>query len=262
MIQIEDQTEQYRANTLRSDFIANASHELRTPLASIIGYIETLRGHAKDDPEAREHFLGIMEKQAARMRRLVDDLMSLSRIELSEHVRPGDLVDLHTLAREAAAGLEPQRAQYEARLTLDLPDTPMLVKGDRDQLVQVLVNLIDNGMKYGGDGAGVTVQSAGEDTRYPGMVGITVVDSGPGIAREHIPRLTERFYRVSAKQSMEKGGTGLGLAIVKHIVKRHMGDLAIESTLGQGSRFTLWFPMAKGAAQDSAAPESIEKTDA
>lgn len=260
MIQIEDQTEQRRADTLRSDFIANASHELRTPLASIIGYIETLRGHAKDDPEARNHFLGIMDKQAARMRRLVDDLMSLSRIELSEHVRPNALVDLNGLVREAASGLEPQREQYGASLQITLPQAPLMVRGDRDQLLQVLVNLIDNGMKYGGEGDGVHITAAPNDQSYPGMAGITVADSGPGIAREHIPRLTERFYRVSAKQSMEKGGTGLGLAIVKHIVNRHMGELAIESVLGRGSRFTLWFPAAKSDQKHASHDEIKAKT--
>ncbi|MGB0496879.1 MAG: sensor histidine kinase [Rubricella sp.] len=240
LIQIEDQTERRRADALRSDFIANASHELRTPLASIIGYIETLRGHAKDDPDARDHFLAIMDRQAGRMRRLVDDLMSLSRIEMFEHVRPSTRIDLIETVREAASALAPIARENGARIVIDLPDEPLVSIADRDQIQQVAVNLIDNAIRYGGEAVTITVSLAEDDPRFPGMAGISVSDTGPGIERNHIPRLTERFYRVSDKQSAARGGTGLGLAIVKHILLRHDGELDIASEPGRGSRFTIW----------------------
>lgn len=241
IVQIEDRTQDRRVEKMRSDFVANASHELRTPLASILGYIETLQGHAKDDPEAREEFLKIMDKQATRMQRLVDDLMSLSRIELNEHIKPSDPCALNELVIEATSALLPLQKKYGVTLETSLVGEP-IVAADRDQLNQVLVNLIDNAMKYGGDNTFVKVYSAPADDQYTGMVGITVADQGAGIGLEHLHRLTERFYRVNAKQSRNKGGTGLGLAIVKHIVNRHGGELQIESTLGEGSQFTVWLP--------------------
>lgn len=244
IVQIEDRTQDRRVEKMRSDFVANASHELRTPLASILGYIETLQGHAKDDPEAREEFLKIMGKQATRMQRLVDDLMSLSRIELNEHIKPSDPCALNELAIEATSALLPLQKKYGVVLEPSLTGDP-IVAADRDQLNQVLVNLIDNAMKYGGDNTVVKVFSAPFDIRYAGMVGITIADQGAGIGPEHLHRLTERFYRVNAKQSRNKGGTGLGLAIVKHIVNRHGGELQIESILGEGSQFTVWLPESK-----------------
>ncbi len=244
IVQIEDRTQDRRVEKMRSDFVANASHELRTPLASILGYIETLQGHAKDDPVAREKFLNIMDKQATRMQRLVNDLMSLSRIELNEHVRPSDPCELNELVREAISALLPLQKKYEVTLETLLDGDGPVVAADRDQLNQVLVNLIDNAMKYGGGGTVVTVTTAAPDLRYANMVGITIADQGAGIGAEHLHRLTERFYRINVKQSRNKGGTGLGLAIVKHIVNRHGGDLQIESTLGEGSRFTVWLPVS------------------
>lgn len=244
IVQIEDRTQDRRVEKMRSDFVANASHELRTPLASILGYIETLQGHAKDDPEAREEFLKIMDKQATRMQRLVDDLMSLSRIELNEHIKPSDPCALNELVLEATSALLPLQKKYGVTLETSLVGEPV-VAAERDQLNQVLVNLIDNAMKYGGDNTFVKIYSAPSDDQYAGMVGITVADQGAGIGLEHLHRLTERFYRVNAKQSRNKGGTGLGLAIVKHIVNRHGGELQIESTLGEGSRFTVWLPEYK-----------------
>ena len=244
--QIEDRTETRRAEQLRSDFIANASHELRTPLASVIGYIETLQNHARNDPEARERFLAVMAREAGRMQRLVDDLMSLSRIEMTEHVRPVEAVSLNQVAFESATALLPVARRHEVTLAIDLPATGARVAGDRDQLAQVFTNLIDNAMKYAGPGATVRVSAAPSGKANPNRHGVTIADDGPGIPREHVQRLTERFYRVNVTSSRNKGGTGLGLAIVKHILNRHEGRLEIVSTVGEGSAFTVWLP--QGAA--------------
>jgi two-component system phosphate regulon sensor histidine kinase PhoR len=247
IVQIEDRTEQRRSERLRSDFIANASHELRTPLASIIGYIETLQNHARDDPEAREKFLGIMAREAGRMQRLVDDLMSLSRIELTEHLRPAEACSLNRIAAESAAALAPVARRQGVTLEVGLAPEGAMVQGDRDQLEQVFTNLIDNAMKYGGEGARVRVSEAAASRAHPNRVGVTVADDGPGIPREHLHRLTERFYRVNAASSRNKGGTGLGLAIVKHILNRHGGRLEIVSAPGEGSAFTVWLPRSEAA---------------
>ncbi len=247
IFQIEDRTRDKASLQARTDFVANASHELRTPLASILGYIETLQGHAKEDPEARELFLGIMMKQASRMQRLVDDLMSLSRIEMNAHIRPEERLDIHALAAEAAHALFPLATQNDVILQIEIAtdtDGPTVL-GDRDQLAQVIVNLVDNAIKYGGAGQKVRVCPAEPSPKYPGQVGISVMDTGPGIARENVHRLTERFFRVNAGQSKDKGGTGLGLAITKHILNRHSGALGIESTPGVGSTFTVWLPLAE-----------------
>lgn len=240
LVQIEDRTEERRMDQMRSDFIANASHELRTPLSSIIGYIETLQGHARDDPQARDRFLGIMEKQASRMNRLVEDLMSLSRIEMNVHHRPSEKCDIHAIVLEAGAALQPAVEKAEAELKMRLVPGMKTVVGDHDQLMQIATNLIDNGLKYGG--GFVEVSEARSNDKYPRMVGISVADHGQGISREHLHRLTERFYRTDVAQSRNVGGTGLGLAIVKHILNRHGGELQIESTEGKGSRFTFWVP--------------------
>ncbi|WP_112321794.1 ATP-binding protein [Oceanibium sediminis] len=246
LVLIEDRTRDKAMLQTRSDFVANASHELRTPLASILGYIETLQGHARDDPEARELFLGIMLQQASRMQRLVDDLMSLNRIELNAHQRPEARIPLRRTVAEAAEALFPlaSRSDVLLMLDLDLDQGDVEVLADRDQISQVTVNLIDNAIKYGRSGGRVRVVPAEKDPRFPGMTGVSVIDEGPGIAREHIPRITERFYRVSNKKSAEVGGTGLGLAIIKHIMTRHGGTLDIQSKPGEGSRFTIWLPLA------------------
>lgn len=250
LILVQDQTRSRRIERMRQDFIANASHELRTPLASISGFIETLQGPARDDAAARERFLAIMATQAERMKRLVDDLMSLNRIETNLHVRPSDQVDLFALAHEVAAAMEPVAAEWNAKLEILTPPSGLVVAGDRDQLAQLLTNLMDNALKYGGDGVHVRVVPATQAPEWPGMVGLTIADDGPGILREHLPRLTERFYRVSAKRSKEVGGTGLGLAIAKHILQRHRGDLSIRSAPGDGSEFTVRLP----AGEDSNSP--------
>lgn len=244
LVQIEDRTDARRTDQMRSDFIANASHELRTPLASIVGYIETLQNHARDDPVARERFLAIMAREAGRMQRLVDDLMSLGRIEMTEHLRPGELRSLEDIAAEGAAALMPAAKQAGVDLQVDLEPGGSPVLCVPDQLAQVFANLIDNAVKYGGSGGTVRVGRAEPSPAHPSRCGITISDTGPGIAREHIPRLTERFYRVSVTSSRNKGGTGLGLAIVKHILNRHEGRLEITSTPGKGSTFTVWLPLA------------------
>ncbi len=237
--EIRDLTAQRALERMRADFVANASHELRTPLASLSGFIDTLAGHAKDDPEAREKFLGIMQQQAQRMRRLIDDLLSLSRVEMNEHIAPGANCDLAALVAEVLATLTPQLAQARIRIVQELAEEPVEVRGEAAELAQVILNLIDNAIRYGGDGKTITIRLR---TNGP-MAALTVRDEGPGIAREHLPRLTERFYRVNDKESRDKGGTGLGLAIVKHILNRHRGQLVIESRPGEGAAFTMMVPL-------------------
>ena len=247
-----------RAERLRADFVANASHELRTPLAAVSGFIDTLRGHARDDPEAREKFLDIMSVAAGRMRRLLDDLLSLTRIEQNEHVPPSGRVDIGAVVRDAAAALSPLAEADEVTVALDVaPDLPRVV-GERDELIQLFQNLIHNAIKYGRHGGQVwlTLSAGPGAARRAGggsLVSITVRDDGEGIPREAIPRLTERFYRVDVKRSRERGGTGLGLAIVKHIINRHQGRLQIESQPGQGSSFIVTLPAAPALESAGAA---------
>ena len=241
LVQMHDTTAITRVERMRADFVANASHELRTPLTSLSGFIETILGPARDDPEAQQRFLEIMQTQADRMRRLIDDLLSLSRIELNEHVKPSGKSDLAEIARDVIDAAQPhlQRAHAKVLITED-PGTRSVL-GQRDELLQVVQNLLDNAIKYGGGEISIHIGAA-ETISGPPMVACSVTDHGPGIAREHIPRLTERFYRVDDKTSRERGGTGLGLAIVKHILNRHRGRLEIESEPGQGSRFTILLP--------------------
>ena len=226
-----------RSEQMRADFVANASHELRTPLAAVTGFIETLQGPARDDTAAREQFLGIMATEAARMRRLIDDLLSLTRIEQNEHVRPNAPVALAPVVRQAAAALAPLAQKDRIRVTI-AGETPE-VRGDHDELVQLFQNLVHNAIKYGREGGEVAVTLGHENSH----AFVSVRDEGEGIPREALPRLTERFYRVDVKRSRECGGTGLGLAIVKHIVSRHQGRLAIESVVGEGSVFTVFLPV-------------------
>lgn len=238
VIAIRDLTEQDRLGRMRADFVANASHELRTPLASLVGFIETLQGRASDDPAARQRFLGIMSQQAARMSRLVDDLLSLSRVEMREHLPPRTAIDLNETVATAVQALEPVARSSGATLALTLCDGPAVVLGDTDEIVQIVQNLVQNGLKYGHPGRPVAITVRREAQGPTSRVAVAVRDEGPGIPPDHLPRLTERFYRVNAKSSREKGGTGLGLAIVKHIVNRHRGEFRIESELGKGSTFT------------------------
>jgi two-component system phosphate regulon sensor histidine kinase PhoR len=267
VVHLRDETEARKLEQMRVDFLANASHELRTPLASLSGFIETLKGHAKDDPAARDRFLGIMSAQADRMSRLISDLMSLSRIELNEHVPPAGAVDLASVVQDVADALAPIARDRSVRIETRLPPPgTSIVVGDRDQIVQVVQNLVDNALKYTPQGRAVEVDLIGEagaeeaiaphrpgsmsrlslltpdraeDARY-GVV--RVRDFGPGIARQHLPRLTERFYRVEGQKSGDRLGTGLGLAIVKHIANRHRGGMHVESAPGEGTLFTVYFP--------------------
>jgi two-component system phosphate regulon sensor histidine kinase PhoR len=239
-----DHTRERAVERMRADFVANASHELRTPLASLIGFVETLQGPARDDVPARERFLEIMAREAARMNRLIDDLLSLSRIEISEHQPPQGRIDFGLLIPRTLAGFEQRIADRRVRLDLTLPDLP-LIQGDADQMAQVLGNLLDNALKYGREHGCITLSvSAVSGAPWPSRPGVllSVGDDGAGISRAHLPRLTERFYRVDKGRSRAIGGTGLGLAIVKHIVNRHRGQLAITSEEGQGSRFCVWLP--------------------
>jgi two-component system, OmpR family, phosphate regulon sensor histidine kinase PhoR len=241
LIVLRDLSDAARIDRMRTDFVANASHELRTPLASIIGFIETLQGAAKTDPVAREKFLGVMADQAQRMKRLVDDLMRLSRIEMHSHVLPRDAVDLRGVLEDVRQSLSPLAEREGVALSVHGVDATILVQGDRDELVQVFQNLIHNAIRYGRKGGIVSVRMERETGTQ--TVRTSITDDGPGIAAYHLPRLTERFYRADPAASRAKDGTGLGLAIAKHIVQRHRGELEIRSELGKGSTFVVALPM-------------------
>ena len=247
LLQFRDLSENDRLAQLRSDFIANASHELRTPLASIKGFIETLQGPASADASARHKFLTIMDGQAARMARILDDLLSLSRIEMREHMPVSGDVDVAELLIETVEEIEPIARDAKISLSFQAAPGSSRVRGDRDELVQVFQNLIQNAIKYGKEGGKVDVllTHAPLQSGKPGRLHVSVSDDGPGIAADHLPRLTERFYRVDTATSRERGGTGLGLAIVKHILNRHRGELKIVSTLGKGSTFTVVLDAAR-----------------
>jgi two-component system phosphate regulon sensor histidine kinase PhoR len=270
LLLVRDETDARRNERMRADFLANASHELRTPLASLAGFIDTLRGHAKDDEAARNRFLDIMDRQAWRMARLIEDLMSLSRIELNEHIAPQGQVDLRLALADVVDALSPQAR--EAGVTIRqtaVEKGRAVVTGDRDQIVQVVQNLVDNAIKYAGRGGTVDIglevglaAEAAVTLRKPHAArlslltpdhadglyaAIRVSDTGPGLSRQVLPRLTERFYRVEGQKSGERLGTGLGLAIVKHIMNRHRGGLAVESVEGEGAEFLVYFPLAANA---------------
>lgn len=247
LLTLRDLTEEQRLAQMRADFIANASHELRTPLASLHGFIETLQGTARNDAEARERFLEVMRNQTGRMTRLIDDLLSLSRVEMNLHVLPDDEVELDETVRHVVEALEPLAKDRGITLTCETEPQRAPVRGDRDELVQVFQNLIQNAIKYGASGGRVGVAVVREDAEdgHGGKIAVHVRDDGPGIPPVHLPRLTERFYRVDVASSREKGGTGLGLAIVKHVLNRHRADLKIDSTVGEGSTFTAIFDAAE-----------------
>src|SRR5689334_20367792 len=249
LMTFHDLTPLRRVEEMRADFVANASHELRTPLAALSGFIDTLQGPAKDDAKARERFLAIMHTQATRMARLIDDLLSLSRVELSAHVRPDTLVDIVPIIRQVTDGLEPLARERQVVVEIDLPENPVLIAGDREELLRLFANLIENALKYGASGGKVIVSLtsaiSGEGTPE---IRVMVRDFGPGIAPEHLPRLTERFYRVDVGDSRSQGGTGLGLSLVKHILNRHRGRLLIESVPKQGATFTACFSQSKSAS--------------
>jgi two-component system phosphate regulon sensor histidine kinase PhoR len=267
LLTLRDETELRRSERTRADFLANASHELRTPLASLTGFIETLRGHARDDKAARDRFLAIMQDQAGRMARLIEDLMSLSRIELNEHIPPSGKADLRLTVMDVMDALAPLAEDKGVRFEPRFADASAIVRpADRDQILQVIQNLAENAIKYAPTGSSVVLEVTSDVTadaavasRRPGAaqlsllapdhaadqryVCLRVIDSGPGIAREHLPRLTERFYRVEGQKASDRPGTGLGLAIVKHIVNRHRGGLVVESMPGEGAMFSVYLPM-------------------
>jgi two-component system phosphate regulon sensor histidine kinase PhoR len=244
LVTFNDLTPLRRVEEMRADFVANASHELRTPLAALLGFVETLQGPAKDDAAAHEKFLEIMRQQASRMARLIDDLLSLSRIELNAHVAPQTVLELQSIVRQVVDGLMPLAREREVQVNLDLVAEPLTVVGDRDELIRALENLVENALKYGASGKRSDVTLTRGQTGAGGAEArLTVRDFGPGIAPEHLPRLTERFYRVDVADSRSQGGTGLGLALVKHVLNRHGGRLAIESTPGAGARFTMHLPL-------------------
>ena len=248
LLAFHDLTPLRRVEEMRADFVANASHELRTPLAALSGFIDTLRGSAREDPAARERFLPIMQAQADRMARLIDDLLSLSRIELNAHLRPDKQVDVGAIVRQVADSLQTLARDRNVEVKTIGSSAPLLVPGDRDELIRVFENLVENALKYAASGKRVDIAlSVGEGSDGKREARIAVRDRGPGIAPEHLPRLTERFYRVDVSESRAQGGTGLGLALVKHILNRHGGRLTIESTPGQGATFTVHLPIA-GAA--------------
>lgn len=278
LLVFRDETETRRVERTRADFLANASHELRTPLASLSGFIETLRGHAREDEGARDRFLGIMQVQAERMSQLIDDLMSLSRIELNEHVAPAGAVDLTAAVMDVTDAVGPLARRRGVQIEIEAPPPgEAVVTGDRDQILQVVQNLVDNALKYSRDGGVVRIAleldqtvEAATAARRPQSSRLSLLtpdhgagryavlrvsDSGVGIAREHLPRLTERFYRVEGQKSGERMGTGLGLAIVKHIVNRHRGGLAVESVQGEGTTFTAYFPRTASAEESNSPAE-------
>ena len=276
MLVLSDETSIKRADRMRADFLANASHELRTPLASLAGFIETLRGHAKDDPDARERFLSIMFDQTERMQRLINDLLSLSRVEMDEHVLPSGEADLAKLVEDVTAFLRPQLEEKAIDLRLEVPESAPAI-GDRDQLMEVVMNLVENAIKYSPEGSVLTICVSEallrDDAERPAMMlgaeasrltlaaptselgdryaVLRVRDCGKGIERRNLPRLSERFFRVDGQKSGPKEGTGLGLAIVKHIVNRHRGGFTVESAPGEGSVFSVFLPARVGARKSA-----------
>ena len=238
----KDQSETRRIDRMRADFIANASHELRTPLASISGFIETLRGPARNDPAAREQFLQIMQNQTGRMARLIDDLLSLSRLEMKPYLKPGTEVDLRQTIDSVIDSLGPLARENSVVIERDYAEGPLDVPGDRDELFQVFENLLENACKYGQPGGRVTVSIARSEADPEPGIDVTIKDYGPGIPEEHIPRITERFYRIDDESSRTQKGTGLGLSIVKHILTRHNARLSIKSEVGKGAAFTVHLP--------------------
>ena len=240
LLTFRDHTQQHLVEQMRVDFVANASHELRTPLASLSGFVDTLRGSARGDEAARDRFLAIMAEQSQRMSRLIDDLLSLSRIEMNEHIQPKSVVDLVAVVDHVRDALSPLARERGVAVEVKRTIERLPVQGDRDELIRLFENLVENALKYGGAGKRVEISLAVED----GEAVVAVRDFGPGIAPEHLPRLTERFYRVDAQTSRAQGGTGLGLAIVKHILSRHRGRLSIESELGHGALFTVRLGLA------------------
>jgi two-component system phosphate regulon sensor histidine kinase PhoR len=261
LMTFNDLTPLRRVEEMRADFIANASHELRTPLAALLGFIETLQGTAKDDPVARAKFLTIMQGQATRMARLIDDLLSLSRIELNAHLHPNTPLDLAPIVRQVADGLQTLARDRDVVIKVAAPPDALIVLGDRDELIRALENLVENALKYGAAGKRVDITLARSQTRAgTPEARLAVRDYGPGIAPEHLPRLTERFYRVDVADSRAQGGTGLGLALVKHVLNRHGGRLSVDSTPGAGATFTMHLPLHIAGSRQTSELEAQSNT--
>lgn len=243
LVTFEDFSATEEVDQMRRDFVANVSHELKTPLTAMIGFIETLRGPARDDAAARERFLSTMDREAQRMHRLVEDLLSLSRVEATERMRPRGTADVALILASVLTMLSGKAEETGVTVMFDRPADPVLINGDADQLRQVFSNLVENAIKYGAKRVELRLAEREQiiELRRPGVV-VDVIDDGPGIDSMHLPRLTERFYRVDTHRSREVGGTGLGLAIVKHVVSRHRGRLRIASSEGEGSVFTVCLP--------------------
>ena len=262
IIVLYDITAVKRAEEMRSDFVANVSHELRTPVSVLLGCVQTLRGSARDDPEAQAEFFGLMQNQAERMSRLVDDLLSLSRIEMNEHTTPSDEINVGGIVGQVAGALGFSAEARGVAVETDFPDGLPSITGDKDELTQLFQNLIDNAIKYSAENSTVHIGASLTDDVPPSLAGegaflaVAVRDQGEGIPPEHLPRLTERFYRVDTARSRELGGTGLGLAIVKHISSRHRGALTIDSTPGEGSTFTIYLPVAGPDGENSLPAEN------
>lgn len=276
-----DQTAQILTERMRADFIANASHELKTPVTSLSLMMETLTGPAREDAAARERFIGLMAREIDRMRRLIDDLLSLSKVELNEHVPPSERCDLAAIVRDVCETLSPAARESGVSLGTNVTGAVMPVPGDRYQLAQVVQNLIDNAIKYTPRGGSVLIEVGAGSNREEAVdlagrrwddaarvalltpthksgaayAFLRVADTGPGVARRHLPRLSERFFRVEPTEGQPKGGTGLGLAIVRHIVNRHRGGFVVESMLGRGSAFAIYIPRGAAAAGMSEAAE-------
>ena len=248
LLVFRDRTGERLIERMRTDFVANASHELRTPLASLIGFIETLQGPAREDAGARMRFLDIMREQAARMSRLIDDLLSLSRIEMKRHIAVEGLVDLAELLAEVQEAMTPLAGDSDLQIDFDRPGEPRPVQGERDELLQVFSNLVENACKYAGGGGRIVLSVQQTSERGTPFLDAAVQDFGPGIPPEHVPRLTERFYRVDVGSSRAKRGTGLGLSIVRNILVRHRARLIVTSTVGAGSTFTARFPKPQSPA--------------
>src|SRR2546430_3975475 len=253
LLVFHDLTPLHRVEEMRADFIANASHELRTPLAALSGFIDTLLGSARDDAEARARFLLIMKTQATRMARRLSGRLSVSAVGLTEHVHPETPVDLVPIVHQVVDGLQTLAIDRHVEIAIALPNGPALVPGDRDELTRVFENLIENALKYGASGKRVDIAfSAATAPGGEAETLVTIRDYGPGIAAEHIPRLTERFYRVDVTQSRAEGGTGLGLSLVKHILNRHRGRLMIDSEAGEGAIFTVRLPLVHSESASAA----------
>jgi len=244
LIIIRDFTEMRKSQNMRSDFIANASHELRTPLVSLKGFLETITDSAKDDPKSQKKFLDIMKSEASKMETLIEDLMALSRIELQEHIRLKDKIDIKEVIENVILLSSKKISEKKINVSLDINEKERFVIGDKEKLSAVFLNLLDNAIKYSGNGKSIKIKNSLNRNSLDNYVSISVIDEGFGIAPKDIHRITERFFRADNIKKLKIEGTGLGLAITKHILNQHKGELKIVSIEGKGSEFTVLLPLA------------------